>query len=232
MANLVLAALGFAVLHLLVSGTALRGQLVKRLGEGPYRGLFSLGSVLGIVWLRRAYGQAYATDNHFFWALPYAQHWAGPVMLVALLLAVPGLAGRSPTAVGQEGVLLSDPEPRGMQRITRHPFLWGVMLWSAFHLAANGDSASIVLFATFLVVAAVGTRSIDAKRARALGPRWDAYLARTSNLPFAAIVSGRTQLVMGEIGAWRLLLSAAVFGGLVWLHPLLFHAAALPGQQP
>lgn len=229
MISLLLAAASFAGLHLVVSGTPLRGVLVKRLGEGPFRGLFSLATFATLYWVGSSYSHAFALENRFLWALPHAQHVAGLVILPALLLAVPGLLERSPTAVGGEGALARGIEPRGMQRITRHPFLWGVMIWAAFHLAANGDLASIILFSVLLLVAAVGTRSIDAKRARALGERWSTYAARTSNLPFAAIAQGRTRLVLSEVGVWRFAVAVAVFAALAWLHPRLFHAAALPG---
>jgi uncharacterized membrane protein len=230
MTQLVLAALSFAGLHLLVSGTALRGVLVRRLGEGPYRGLFSLLSFVTLFWLGRSYSVAFVTDNRFFWHWPMAQHLAGPVVLLAFLMAVTGLIQKNPTAVGQEGVLAKDPEPRGMQRITRHPFLWGITIWAAFHLGANGDLASIVLFATFLVVAVAGTMSIDHKRAQKLGEVWSGYLERTSNIPFLAIAQGRTRLVLSEIGWKRPLVALVVFGVVVALHPMLFHAYPLPGM--
>ena len=78
-----------------------------------------------------------------------------------------------------------------MLRITRHPFLWGVALWAAGHLMVNGDLASLILFGSLLVLAVFGTGSIDAKRRRALGEKWDAFAAKTSAVPFAAIAAGR-----------------------------------------
>jgi len=230
MVNLVLAASAFATLHLLVSGTPLRGVLVRRLGEGAYRGVFALATLVTLVWMARSYSAAFASDNIWLWHWRMAQHAAAPIMLVAFLLAVPGIASRNPASVGQERVLQDDAEARGMQRITRHPFLWGVAIWAAFHIAANGDVASIVLFATFLIVALIGTRSIDRKRSHALGAVWTAYEARTSNLPFAAIAQGRNRLILREIGWWRPLLALALFALVVTLHPRLFGAYPLPGM--
>lgn len=230
MTELIIAAASFAGLHLLVSGTRLRGTLMRGIGVGPYRALFSLGSIVTLVWLVQTYSLAYATDNTFFWSLPYAQYLAAPVMGLALLLAVPGITTRSPTGVGQEFLLLRDRDPYGIQRVSRHPFLWGVMIWAAFHLLANGDAASIVLFGTFLLVAARGTCSIDAKRARTLGAAWQRYRDKTSNLPFAAIARGRARLELSEIGAWRVVLAVVVFCVLVWMHASWFHAYPLPGM--
>jgi uncharacterized membrane protein len=232
MSNLIAAAACFAGLPMLVAGTGLRTWLIQRIGPNAYRGLFSAGTLASLIWLVRAYRQGYATDNAFYWALPYAQVWAGPIMAFALLLAVPGVTSRSPTALGSEALLYErGVEPRGMQRVTRHPLLWGVMIWSGFHLCANGDAASIVLFATFLLVAALGTRSIEARCARALGETWIKYRSKTSNIPFAAIAGGRTRFVFKEIGVTRVLLAVAVFCALVALHPQLFHAYPLPGMS-
>jgi hypothetical protein len=122
-----------------------------------------------------AYSNAFYIENVWLWQVPGAQHLAAPVMLIAFLLAVVGMRSRNPTSVGQEGTFTRDPEARGIQRITRHPFLCGVVLWSALHASINGDVASLVLFTTFLVVALIGMRSIDRKRERALGDAWARY---------------------------------------------------------
>jgi uncharacterized membrane protein len=92
----------------------------------------------------------------------------------------------------------------------------------------DGDRAGLVLFGTMLVLALLGTMSIDAKRKRVLGPKWEGFAARTSNVPFAAILSGRQKLSVGEIGLWRLALAVALWAGIAWAHPWLFGARALP----
>jgi len=226
MTSLVLAALFFVGIHLLIAGTPVRDRLIARLGAGAYRGAFSLASLIGIVWLALAYRSA-----------PYVSLWGKliglkPVALVALLVAtvlvVVGQLAPSPTAVGGERVLARGAGPVGLQRITRHPFLWGVALWAAVHLVVNGDAASLVLFGSLGLLALLGTASIDAKRARALGPAWAGFAAQTSNLPFLAIAQGRTQLALGEHKAWHWLVALAVYGLLVGLHRPLLGVSPLP----
>jgi uncharacterized membrane protein len=107
----------------------------------------------------------------------------------------------------------------GILRITRHPFLWGLTLWALAHMIANGDLAALVLFGSLLVLCLIGTRSIDAKRQRAFGDRWERFAALTSNIPFAAIKEGRNQLKIAEIGWQRL--AGAVFLYMAAMH---FHA--------
>jgi len=229
MFELMVAALSFAGLHMCVAGTGLRDVLIGSLGAGPYRAVFALTSMFDLWWICKAYPRAYAQDNVSYWSLPHAQDVAGPIMALAVFLVVGGLTTKSPVAIGDLGMLLREPEPRGMLRITRHPFLWGVMLWSSFHLAANGNAASIVLFSTFLSVAAWGSRSIDKRRERVLGKMWLQYRLQTSTIPFHALATRRTHFVFSEIGVWRVALAVAVFCALVSVHPTLFQASPLPG---
>ncbi len=39
--------------------------------------------------------------------------------------------------------------PGNIKRMTAHPMLWGVTLWSLLHLLANGDLAGLLLFGSF-----------------------------------------------------------------------------------
>ncbi len=228
MSSLIAAALFFVLLHLLVSGTRVRDAITGRIGQGPYMGLFSLASVGGLVWLAMGFGDARGeTWNAAYWSIaPATRHIQLVLQLVAMLLIVPGLTTPNPTSVRQEGALDRPDVIRGMLRITRHPFLWGVAVWAAGHLLVNGERASLVLFGAMFVLALFGTVSIDAKRKRALGATWDAFATQTSNVPFAAILSGRQKLRVGEIGWWRLVLAVVVWAALVWGHPYLFGVSA------
>lgn len=230
MTNLLAAAAFFVLLHLLVSGTRMRDALTGRLGQNLYMGLFSAASVAGLVWLGMAFGNARGEAwNAAYWSLtPATRHIQLGLQLVAMLLIVPGLTTPNPTSVRQEGVLARPDAVRGMLRITRHPFLWGVAIWALGHLLVNGERASLVLFGAMFLLALFGTASIDAKRKRALGPTWDAFAAQTSNVPFAAILSGRQTLRVTEIGLWRLALAVVIWAALTWTHPLLFGVSALP----
>ncbi|WP_293907804.1 NnrU family protein [Phenylobacterium sp.] len=230
MLNLLAAAGFFVLMHLLVSGTRVRDALTGRIGQGAYTGLFSLGSVAGLAWLGFGFAAARGQGwNAVYWTLtPATRDVQIGVQLAAMLLIVPGLTTPNPTSVAQEGALDRPDVVKGMLRITRHPFLWGVAVWAAGHLLVNGDRASIVLFGSMLALALFGTASIDAKRRRALGATWDAFAAQTSSVPFGAILGGRQKLSLGEIGWWRIVLAVAVWAALAWGHPYLFGVRALP----
>lgn len=213
---LIIAALVFALLHIGVAGTRLRDALVGALGEGRYMALFSLASVASLVWLVIAFGNA-----------PYVETWGHPIalkpialvtMIPALALFVIGVSTPSPTAVGGQRLLTDGDAARGILRITRHPFLWGVALWALTHLVINGDLAGLIFFGGLLVICVAGPFSIDAKRRRLAGPGWLAFAAKSSNFPFIAIIEGRNRLALGEIKSWQ------------WLAVLVAYALILGGH--
>jgi uncharacterized membrane protein len=135
MVSLIAAAVFFDGIHFFVSGTALRGKIVGIIGERRFQGLFSLMSLIGIVWLSRAYGQAQYVP---LWGeIPALRPVALGAMLIAFLFVVLAFTTPNPTAVGGEALLAGKEPARGIQRITRHPFLWGVVLWSFTHMLLN-----------------------------------------------------------------------------------------------
>ncbi len=231
MAMLIAAALVFLALHFLVSGTQVRDAITGAIGERAYLGLFSVASLAGIVWLAISYNQAHAgTDPQLYDLGPGIRHLGIPVVAIAFFLGVQGLLMSNPTRV-QIGRPAAAPASaiHGVVRITRHPFLWGVVIWSAFHLAANGDEASVVFFGTFFLVALIGTTLIDAKRRRKMGAAWDAFAAMTSNIPFAGVIAGRNRLNLLESFGWRFGVAAILFFVILFAHYHLFGASPFPG---
>jgi uncharacterized membrane protein len=224
----------FVLIHAGLSATGLRAQLVGRIGEGPYRIGFSLASAGLLFWLISAYGamRADAGDplNAMLWAPPaWAGHLGMGLVLAGVILAVSGLLSPGPTLAGFESRALKQAEPgQGLLRITRHPFMWGVALWALGHLLINGERSAVMLFGALGLMVLLGTRSIDRKGAAKGGEAWAKFASVTSNVPFAAIVQGRNRLAIGEIW-WRVLVSAAVAGVIVWAHGAVFGVPARVG---
>jgi len=214
--HLVLATIVFLGVHVLPS-TPLRALAVRLIGEGPYLGLFSLLSAAGLVWMSVAYGRA---PMEALWP---AQHLV-PVFVLpfAFVLLACGLLARNPALTGQAGVLKHGDAARGILRITRHPVMWAIMLWAGAHMLAVGSMRSVVLFGGLLLLAAAGTTLQDARKAKALGDDWKRFAASTSNIPFVAIVQGRTKLVWKEIGWWRPAVGLVLFGVVLYFHSWLF----------
>ena len=217
MEMLVTATILFLLTHF-VPSTPLRPTLVGALGENRYRGLYVLVAFATLGWMCWAYARAPA--QQLLWTP--LRHLPLLVMPFSLILIVGGLVRGNPTAVGAERMLREEEPARGMLRITRHPFMWGAILWAAAHILANADAKSAVFFGAFLVLAGLGTVLID-HRKRAL-PDWPRFAGRTSNVPLVAIAQGRNRLVWSEIGWLRPAIGLAIYALLLAVHSWLFGA--------
>jgi uncharacterized membrane protein len=213
--ELALASLAFLATHF-VTSTPLRPALVRALGEWPYRGLYSTVAFATIAWMSIAYA---AAPRELLWS--GLRHLPAAVMPFAFILIACGFA-RNPTIVGAEKLLESDDPARGIIRITRHPIMWGFMLWAAAHMLARGDTKALLFFGTFLLLAGIGTLLIDTRKAQLAG--WARFAAATSHVPFVAIAQGRNRIVWREIGWLHPLAGLAACGAFFYLHPWLFGA--------
>ena len=210
--ELLIAATAAFVLTHFVSSTPLRGAAVRALGVWPWRALYSTIAFATLGWMIWAYGQAPRGEP--LWTP--LRHLPSLVMPIAFILLACGY-GRNPTMVGADKLLKSDEPARGVIRITRHPLMWAVMLWAASHIVARGDSKAVVFFGGFLLLAALGTVLIDARKKS--NPDWPRFAAATSNIPFVAIAQGRNRIAWREIGWLRPAIGLAVFLGVLAFHP-------------
>jgi uncharacterized membrane protein len=200
-----------------VSSTPLRPLLAQALGERGYIVAYSL--------------VAFATLGWMIWAfirVPAEPLWPGLrfvpalVMPFAFILIACGLLTRNPTAVGQAKAMAAAEPARGIIRVTRHPMMWGFMLWAAAHILARGELKATVFFGAFLVLAALGALAIDRRKAGTQGEDWRRFAAVTSYLPFLAIAQGRNRFDAKEIGWQKPAVGLALYAAFLWLHPLLF----------
>jgi uncharacterized membrane protein len=120
--------------HVFVTLRDRRAVLVKTIGEGPYKGLFALVSLVGIVLI--GYGFAWYRDAgpiQVWYPPEWTRHivealmWPASIMVAAAYI------------------------PGNIKRVLKHPMLVGVKTWAAAHLCANGDLGGIVLFGSVLL---------------------------------------------------------------------------------
>lgn len=221
----------FVLIHIGVSATGLRAQLVSRIGEGPYRALFALVSLALLAWLIQGFGAVRADPfdplNEAVWAPPLWLRWpALALTFLGVSLAFTGVLTPGPTYAGFEASSLKRAEPaHGILRVTRHPFLWGVALWALGHLLTNGERSAVMLFGALGLMVIFGARSIDRKARARNAEGWDAFEDVTSNVPFMAIAQGRNQLKLGEIG-WRGLAGIAIALVIAFTHRQVIGVAA------
>jgi uncharacterized membrane protein len=217
MTPILLAAAFWLSLHLIAAGS-LRTRLVGALGERLYRSIFSLLTIVGLAWFVVVYPAApwvpLWPTNPAFGYLAFA------LVFVGLLLVVVGIGPTNPTAMSSR-MIDNKLAIFGITRVTRHPRLCGVSLWGIAHLLVNGHLAALIMFGSVLVSVINGMVSIDRKRRRALGERWDEFAAQTSRLPFAAIIAARTRFDISEFRAWQVALTVVLFAGVIWLHGVI-----------
>lgn len=227
MISLLLAVVFFVGIHQYISGTALRDTLVARLGEKAYMGLFSIFSFIGLIWMIKAYGGAPYIE---LWGQITAARWLSSLLiLLAFLFIVLGMLSRNPTSIGGETLLTTAEASQGIFRITRHPFLMGFAIWAATHLIYNGDLASTVFFGGFLILSILGPKAIDNKQHLTCREDWEAFAAKTSIIPFQAILQGRNRLAFKELLTWRLAVAFVVYVLVFKLHAWLFGVSPIAG---
>lgn len=224
---LLLATGAFVGVHIVLALPAVRAPMVARLGVKGFRGLYSLQSAILLVLTVLAYRDA---STLALWFLPWANWLPILAMPVALWLLVGALSTRNPTAAGPAENTAPAPDmPLPLYTaITRHPMLWGILLWAIAHLLANGDLASLILFGGMAVLTVAGMWGIDAKK-RA-NPAYDfASLAqRTSLIPFAATLAGRNRLAPRWGDAIRLAVSVVLYVGILHAHQAIFGVSPYP----
>src|SRR5688500_924929 len=128
-----------------------RAGMLARLGEGPWKGLFSLVSLVGLVLIVWGYGLT-RLDPVAIWEPPvWTRHIAILLNLIALILLA----------------IFIVPSGRLKARLG-HPMILGVKVWAFAHLLANGTLAVLLLFGSFLVWA-ITDYAVNQRRDRAAG---------------------------------------------------------------
>lgn len=192
MIQLVLAVAAFVGTHFLLSHP-LRAPIAGRLGEGAFLGIYSLvaAATLGWVW----WAWSGLPEQAPLWPAGDAL-WAvaTAIMLLASILLAGSLVG-NPAAPnpGPGADTAPVPAARGVFAITRHPMMWAFALWALVHILVYPIPAQVVLAAGIALLALLGARFQDAKKARLQPQRWPEWERRTSYLPFAAIAQGRAR---------------------------------------
>lgn len=152
-----------------------RTRTIARLGEGPWKGLYSVLALVGLVLIVWGYGQARMSPVVLYSPPVWTRHIAAFLVLPAFILIAAGnMRGtRIKAKVG-------------------HPMVLGTKLWAFAHLIANGTLADVVLFGSFLAWAIVDYASAR-RRDRAAGV---VYPAGTVRGDMMALVAGTVAWVV------------------------------------
>ena len=175
-----------------------RNRLAARMGEGAWKGVYSLVSALGlglIVW-----GYGLARENPvLLYSLP------GGMRHLAALLLLPVFV-----------LLIAAYLPGRIQRATKHPMLLAVKLWALAHLlaqsATGGSLADVLLFGGFLLWAAADRVSLK-RRMLAGQIRFTPALPAPAANDVIAVVGGLALYGVTVMWAHAYLFGVRPFGG-------------------
>ncbi len=170
-----------------------RHRLVKQLGEGPWKGLYSLVSLAGFALIVVGYGAAREAPVVLYTLPNGLRHLAAVLMLPVFVL------------------LLAAYLPGRIQRAAKHPMLLAVKLWALAHLLANGTLADVLLFGGFLAWAVVDRISVK-KRAAAGLLRPGPVLPGSKANDAIALVGGLAIYVLFVVWAHAWLIGVRPFG--------------------
>src|SRR5215467_9363775 len=133
LAVLVLGLVVFIGTHVFVTYRDHRAALIKWIGEWPYKGLFSVLSIVGVALIVWGFARYRATGWIDVWYPPtWTRHVTVALMWPAIICVTAAYF------------------PGDIKRRLKHPMLVGVKLWAFAHLLTNGDLGSIVLFGSIL----------------------------------------------------------------------------------
>ena len=125
-----------------------RDAMLARMGEGAWKGLYSVIAIVGFVLLVWGYGQA-RMEAVVLYDPPVWTRWIAAVLMLPVfpLLLAPYFPGRIKAAL-------------------KHPMLVAVKIWALAHLIANGTSADVLLFGGFLAWAVLDRISLKRRPQR------------------------------------------------------------------
>jgi uncharacterized membrane protein len=123
-----------------------REAQIARMGEGRWKGIYSLVSIASLILI--IYGYYLARPDAVLLYAQFGEMYHAVLAIMAFSLVL---------------IVAADLPVSHMTKKFRHPMLLGTILWSISHLWMNGDSASVVLFGSFLVWAILVLRSSVAR---------------------------------------------------------------------
>jgi uncharacterized membrane protein len=174
----------FAVHSVAIVADGWRQRMIGKIGEWPWKGLYSVIAAAGLALI--VWGYALARQTPVVMYVP-----PGWLRYVALILLVPVFP-----------LLLATYLPGRIQAATRHPMLAATKLWAFAHLLVNGTLADVLLFGAFLVWGVADRISL---KHRAVP--WVPRLPRSGANDVIAVVGG-----LGIYVAFTLWLHAVLIG--------------------
>lgn len=216
----------FSATHIGLATRAIRAGLVARLGERGFTVLFFLVAAATFGAAVHGYTRLRGTGpaGLGLGEVPLLGPALGLLVGAGVVLMAASFATYPSSPMSPAG---SARSPRGLERISRHPFFAGVVIFGSAHALLASQAVGMVLFAGLALHAGLGLWHQDRKLLRRLGEPYRAFLAETSAVPFAAIAAGRQRLVLGELPPLALAAGVAIAFALSAVHAHIFDYGGL-----
>ena len=225
--EMTLALTAFFASHVVPARPAVRRSLQAHLGGAAYGAIYSAVSLAVLAWLIAAARNA---PHVQLWDFELWQLWVPNLIMpfVCLLIAF-GLAAPNPFSIAGRGSASFDADHPGIAGITRHPLLWAITLWALAHMVPNGDLAHVLLFGLFAVFGIFGMAALNSRKRKQWGRTlWRERAAKTSTIPFAALLGGHIRLRDLHLDPLRAWVALAIYVTLLWAHSHLIGVSPLP----
>jgi uncharacterized membrane protein len=168
-----------------------RGRQITRFGEGPWKGLYGLASVIGLILIILGFGEARMHPVLLYAPPLWLGHLNGLFTLIAFVLVAAAYVPRN-----------------HIKAKIGHPMLAGVKVWAFGHLLAIGMLRDVVLFGAFLIWA-IADFAVSRRRDRAAGV---VYPPGTVAGDVTAVVIGVVAWVLVLVWLHRLLIGVSPLG--------------------
>lgn len=214
----------FAIVH---SGlAALRAWAEAKIGARFFRVIFAIAS-LGLAVPLIIYFFNHRYDGLILWDL---HQLPGLEPVIWILSAISFLFLYPSTFNLLEVAAIQKPQVHlyetGIIRISRHPQMVGQVIWCVAHTLWIGSSFMLLTCAGLIAHHLFAVWHGDRRLSQRYGEAFEKVKARTSVIPFAAILDGRQTLQLQEF-LKPAYVGVAAFIGLFWiLHPTLLSATS------
>lgn len=188
----------------------LRAPMVRLFGANGFMAVYSLVSIASIVWIGLAFAAVeapalplWAGFDDFSWAV-------GSVLALLGMVLLAGSFRGNPALPNPAAAVAARARPHGVFLVTRHPMMWGIALIALGHLVAAPTSRTLVVMGSMIILALVGARLQDRKKAMLMGEAWRTWASHTSFTPrWSYLLEVKPVLWLAALALWL---------AVTWLH--------------
>jgi uncharacterized membrane protein len=177
---LILASAAFVGSHFAMSH-ALRSGMVKMFGRTGFLMVYSVISLILLIWMVMAYRFVPAGD--LLWSVGDELWSAASVITLLASVLYSGSMSGNPALPSPGAAELAGRVPSGVFKVTRHPMMWSFALWGVAHIMIAPRVDAILFIGSIIFLALAGAAAQERKKSKVMGVEWESWLRKTTYLP-------------------------------------------------